>query len=217
MMRSAVLLAALALPGAVAACGEDGGDGAPVPAPSLASAPAASTPAPTPGASAGSTPRATPSAAGGDDAPAAFPADTGTDTADPSGGPLTVRAVRVAHQDGYDRVVFELAGRAAGRAGWRVEYVDSPTSQGSGDPVDVEGEAVLSVLITGTGYPMDTGVEEVTDDPALPADLTVVQDVVLGAVFEGQYEAFVGTAARTPFRVFRLGDPERVVVDVRTQ
>ena len=63
---------------------------------------------------------------------------------------------------------------------------------------------------------MDTGVEEVTDDPALPADLTVVEDVVLGAVFEGQYEAYVGTASRAPFRVFRLPDPERVVIDVRT-
>jgi hypothetical protein len=39
--------------------------------------------------------------------------------------------------------------------------------------------------------------------------------VALGAVFEGQYEAFVGTSARAPFRVFRLGEPERVVVDVR--
>ena len=38
---------------------------------------------------------------------------------------------------------------------------------------------------------------------------------MLGAVFEGTYEAFVGASARTPFRVFRLGDPERVVVDVR--
>jgi hypothetical protein len=63
---------------------------------------------------------------------------------------------------------------------------------------------------------MDTGVEEVADDPALPGDLGVVTDVALGAVFEGQYEAFVGTSGRQPFRVFRLGNPERVVVDVRT-
>jgi hypothetical protein len=126
-----------------------------------------------------------------------------------------VTAVRVAAQDGYDRVVFELAGRAAGQAGWRVEYVDQPSAQGSGDPVEVGGEAALSVLISGTGYPMDTGQEEVSADPALPGGLQVVQDVVLGAVFEGQYEAFIGTSGRQPFRVFRLAGPERVVVDVR--
>ena len=43
-----------------------------------------------------------------------------------------------------------------------------------------------------------------------------MRDVRLGAVFEGQYEAFIGTSGEQPFRVFRLSDPERVVVDVRS-
>ena len=172
------------------------------------SAPTAAPTAGTPAASAGT--------GAEDDAPVGFPAGPALSEQQPSGGPLTVTAVRVAHQQGYDRVVFELAGRAAGQAGWRVEYVDEPRAQGSGDPVPVDGEAALAVLVTGTGYPMDTGQEEVADDPALPGDLEVVEDVVLGAVFEGQYEAFIGTAGEQPFRVFRLGDPERVVVDVRT-
>jgi hypothetical protein len=34
-------------------------------------------------------------------------------------------------------------------------------------------------------------------------------------VFEGVYEAFIGTSRKAPFRVFRLADPARVVVDVR--
>ena len=217
MKRAAAVLTALALAGSAAACG--GGDDDDLTPTAATSSPSAS-PVPTlsPTASAApssAAPTATASPAGEDDAPADFPAAPALSEQEPSGGPLTVTAVRVARQDGYDRVVFELAGKAAGQAGWRVEYVDEPASQGSGDPVDVAGDAALSVTITGTGYPMDTGQEEVGDDPALPGDLQVVEDVVLGAVFEGQYEAFVGTSGELPFRVFRLSDPERVVVDVQ--
>lgn len=223
MKRAAVVLTVLALAGSAAACG--GGDEDLVPSAATSSPSSSPVPglSPTPSAtattsaSAAATVGATPTAtAGEDDAPADFPAQPALSEQEPSGGPLSVTAVRVARQDGYDRVVFELAGREAGQAGWRVEYVDDPAQQGSGDPVEVAGEAALSVVITGTGYPMDTGQEEVAGDPALPGDLQVVEDVVLGAVFEGQYEAFVGTSGREPFRVFRLADPERVVVDVRS-
>jgi len=214
MERAAAVLVVLALGGASAACG-NGADLAPASStrtPTSSPVPTLSPPASTP-ASGSPTADAAPTPAGEDD----FPAEPVLSQQEPSGGPLTVTAVRVARQEGYDRVVFELAGTAPGQAGWRVEYVDEPSAQGSGDPVQVDGQAALSVLLTGTGYPMDTGQEEVAEDPALPGDLAVVEDVVLGAVFEGQYEAFIGTSGRSPFRVFRLGDPERVVVDVRSR
>lgn len=221
---STAVLTALALSGSLAACGDDGADDL---ATSASTSTSSSSPVPTvsptfafepsgPPTTA-PTPTATATATDADEAPADFPAEPALSEQQPSGGPLTVTAVRVAHQEGYDRVVFELAGQAAGQAGWRVEYVDEARAQGSGDPVPVDGKAVLSVLITGTGYPMDTGQQEVADDPALPGELEVVEDVVLGAVFEGQYEAFIGTSGEQPFRVFRLGDPERVVVDVRSR
>ena len=157
-----------------------------------------------------SEPPATPSAAPS----AVFAATTGLDEQAPSGGPLSVTAVRVARQPGYDRVVFELAGRKAGAPGWRVEYVDNPTQDGSGEPVQVDGAATLAIRIEGAGYPGDTG-EEYAESAPVPADVKVVEDVVLGAVFEGVYEAWVGTSRKAPFRVFRLADPARVVVDIR--
>lgn len=143
-----------------------------------------------------------------------FSATTAEDTSEPSGEPLTVVAARVGAQDGYDRVVLELAG-GRGAPGWSVQYTDDPRQQGSGDPVKVKGAAVLAVIVRGVGYPFDTGVEEVSQDPALPPGAKAVTDVVLGSTFEGQYEAFIGTSGRLPFRVFRLSDPARVVIDVR--
>ncbi len=144
---------------------------------------------------------------------AAFAGGTGRVEEEPTGGPLSVVAVRAARQDGYDRVVFELDGREAGAPGWTVEYVDDPRRDGSGDPVEVKGDKTLVVLISGTGYPFDTGVEE-AERATVGADLEVVEDVVLGSVFEGVYEAFVGVDGERPFTVFRLAEPARLVVDI---
>lgn len=133
----------------------------------------------------------------------------------PSGGPLGVASVRVARQDGFDRVVFELAGRSAGQPGWRVEYVDQPTRDGSGDRVAVQGSSYLQVTLTGVGYPMDSGVPEPTRRRIRPTGTELVREVVLTGVFEGQYVGFVGVDRTSPVRVFRLRDPARVVIDVQ--
>lgn len=206
MRRTALVLTACLL--ATAACSDDpeptstGATSRPTTAPAGSSAPA-SEPSPSRARPAGA---ATPAAA--------FEADTSRDTAEPTGGPLSVTAIRVARQDGYDRVVFELDGREPGSPGWQVEYVEDPRRDGSGEPVDVAGEATLVVRVSGVGYPDDTGVEE-TRTAQVPRDTEVVREVEVGSVFEGVFEAFVGTSGEAPFRVFRLADPARVVVDVR--
>lgn len=197
MRRRLVLVLSACL--LAAACGDDpdlsGTSAGARPSPSAAASTEAARPAPSPSPS--------PAFAGG----------TARVEGESAGGPLSVVAVRTARQDGYDRVVFELDGREAGVPGWTVEYVDDPRRDGSGEPVEVAGDTTLVVLIRGTGYPFDTGVEE-AERVSRGADLEVVQDVVLGSVFEGVYEAFVGLDAERPFRVFRLADPARLVVDV---
>ncbi len=150
---------------------------------------------------------------GGADAPP-FPANTEPDTASPSGGSLvTVTDIRIGRHDGFDRIVFEVAG--TGAPGWDVRYVDDPASQGSGEPVDVEGSAALQVTLTGIGLPDDTGVEEWSGpDPLSVGDTEIVTEVAWDASFEGQSVAFVGTTAQTPFRVYLREAPVRVVVEV---
>ena len=151
---------------------------------------------------------------GGADAPP-FPANTDPDTAEASSGAqVTVRDVRTGRQDGFDRVVFELGG--TGTPGWDVRYVDAPTSQASGAPVDVAGSAALQVAITGVGLPADTGVAAFDGPNPLPGSGTrTVVEVVVDTTFEGTTTAFVGTTAQTPFRVYALSDPTRVVLEVR--
>ena len=149
---------------------------------------------------------------GSSDAPP-FPGDAEPDTVQQSSDArVTVSDIRLGRHDGFDRVVFEVGG--SGTPGWDVRYVDRAVSQGSGDPVEVAGEAVLQVTLTGMGYPYDTGVEEYASGPLAADDAQVVTEVVFDATYEGTTAAFVGTAGRTPFRVYALDSPTRVVVEV---
>jgi hypothetical protein len=147
------------------------------------------------------------------DAPS-FPANAEPDTQDPSADASnTVTDIRVGRQDGFDRVVFEVGG--SGTPGWDVRYVDQASSQGSGNPVDVAGSAILQVTLRGMGYPYDTGVEEYSaKGPVTAAGTETVTEVVFDATFEGTTVAFVGTKEQAPFRVYSLQNPTRVVLEV---
>jgi hypothetical protein len=153
------------------------------------------------------------SADGPTDAPP-FPADVEPDTSAASAGAsVTVSDIRIGRHDGFDRVVFEVGG--TGTPGWDVQYVDAASSQGSGKPIDVAGNAVLQVTLTGAGYPDDTGVTEFSSSgPVTGSGTKVVTEAVFDATFEGTTVTFVGTTERTPFRVYLLEGPTRVVVEV---
>ncbi|MGY1680702.1 AMIN-like domain-containing (lipo)protein [Geodermatophilus sp. SYSU D01176] len=178
-----------------------------------------------PSASTGQATATAGSTAPGSAAPTTEAEDTGTDVPPFEGGTepatqeasadalVTVSDIRTARQEGFDRVVLETGG--AGTPGWDVRYVEEAYAQGTGDPVEVAGEAVLQVTITGAGYPFDTGVEEWTGPDPLPGSGTrTVTEVAWDATFEGTSVAFVGTRGEAPFRVYALEGPTRVVIEV---
>ena len=150
-----------------------------------------------------------------EDATGTPPFPSGVQPAEQAASPdalVTVTDVRTGEHDGYDRVVFEVEGE--GTPGWDVRYVDEPAQEGSGDPVEVTGAAVLQVTVTGAGYPYDTGVDEFAPGAPVPGPGTAVTQVVFGGTFEGTTQAFVGTTGESPFRVYLLEGPTRIVVEV---
>ena len=209
-MRAAAQAALLALALLAAGCGSGDGNGASSTQGTAASGPSAE--ADSPPAESGEDADGVGDDDGGNAPP--FTATADPDSAEASAGSLVgVTDVRLGRHDGFDRVVFEVGGE--GTPGWDVRYVDAPASQGSGAAVPVAGEAVLQVTVTGTGYPMDTGVEEwAGPDPLRGTDTEVVTEVVWDGTFEGSSVAFVGTTARAPFRVYLLEEPARVVLEV---
>jgi hypothetical protein len=207
--RVATVLPAVALAATVlAGCGggdDDAGAGA------TTDPPSSSAPATTSGAVSTGTPAT--EGDGSTDAPP-FPANTDPDSGEASADSfVTVTQIRTGLHDGYDRVVFEVDG--TGAPGWDVRYVDEATGQGSGNSIPVQGNAILQVTITGVGYPTETGIEEYDGSAPLPgAGTEVLAEVVWDSTFEGTSVAFVGSRERTPFRVYLLQNPTRLVLDV---
>lgn len=129
-----------------------------------------------------------------------------------SGARLGLTDVALGAHDDFDRARFTLEGDDA-EAGWRAQYVDGAAAAGSGEPLEVEGDAVLAVTLKGMALPPELE-DEVWDEGRIALDGDGIVEVVDGGVFEGQQTLFIGTTGLHPFDVERLEDPQRVVVDV---
>jgi hypothetical protein len=118
----------------------------------------------------------------------------------------------------FDRVVFSLAGPAAG---YFLEYVDEVRQDGSGTVIPVPGDAPLFVRVH---HPAHDDAGEMTLAPPVTAGQQVVdvsgypalRSVVFASSFEGDTVFGVGVRDRLPFRVLVLDGPDgaRLVLDV---
>ncbi|WP_280234636.1 AMIN-like domain-containing (lipo)protein [Nocardia cyriacigeorgica] len=150
-------------------------------------------------------------------APPAAPSDAEPKRAEASGdAALTVTDIRIGHHDGFDRVVYELGG--TGTPGWVVEYTDAAVQDGSGAAIDVAGQSVLEVRITGSAYPFDSGVEPYSGpDPATDPSAPGIAGVYRATVFEGITQSFIGVNGDRPaFAVSTQSGPTRLVIDIAT-
>ncbi|GAA5101651.1 AMIN-like domain-containing (lipo)protein [Nocardia iowensis] len=132
-----------------------------------------------------------------------------------STAPIT--GVRSGRHDCFDRLVFDLAGPAAG---YRVGYVEAVTMDGSGAPVPLRGGAFLNVVVLAPAY------DDAGNATYLPANRNELVDVTgyqtfrqvaWAGSFEGQTTVGLGVRGRLPMRAFTLDGPgngSRVVVDV---
>jgi hypothetical protein len=126
---------------------------------------------------------------------------------------LTVTDVWLTPLDGFDRVTFET--RGDGGAGWSIAYVDEAPDAASGP---ARGAAALRVALNGIAPPGDEadgadGAETFGTDLGGPAG-GVILEVINDGVLEGQHTFYIAVNDRLPYRVVRLDDPKRVVIDL---
>ena len=128
----------------------------------------------------------------------------------------TLREIRAARHDGYDRLVFEFSGGLPERT--RVRWVDRVTADGSGLPVRVAGNAFLDVSLFPVRAHRETGDFGSTYGPRRRAyDLPNIATVVNSGDFEAVVSFGVGLMKKTSvMRTMRLRNPARYVIDVRT-
>jgi hypothetical protein len=125
---------------------------------------------------------------------------------------VTLRAVREARNEGFDRVVFEFDGAQV--PGYHLEYVDKPIIKcGSGDPTEVAGQSWLQVRLT-PAQAHEGGQATITERER-KAGLPVIQELELTCDFEGEVVWVLGNARPNKYRVMELREPTRLVVDVQ--
>ena len=143
--------------------------------------------------------------------PGAGTADVHTD---PSGDIAHLAAVRLAGQDGYDRLVLEFTDRVPG---YTVGYRPLPARQdASGFEIPLPGAgALLQLSLTpATGAGWAGGPPTYAGPSALSADTVSVTELKSAGDFEAVLTWVAGVRTQQPFRVQVLDSPPRLVVDI---
>jgi hypothetical protein len=137
---------------------------------------------------------------------------------------LTGASMRVGRHDCYERFVFEMAGEDEGAGelpGWTVAYRDPMTGQGSGEPIDLLGDADLEVIVRVTTVPDFEGRPDEWPPFTGPDDIVTSGFLALREArnlyaYEGVTQIGLGVDQQRPFRVSWLDSPPRLVVDLYT-
>jgi hypothetical protein len=125
----------------------------------------------------------------------------------------TLREVRAARNEGFDRVVFQFDGDAL--PGYQVEYLDTPAIRcGSGDPTEIAGAGRLQVRLQPAQAHDENGQPTVASRERTAA-LPLLQELKQTCDFEGEVTWVLGVKQPHAYRVLELHAPARIVVDVR--
>lgn len=216
---------------AVSACGPERVV-LPRPSPSVSGQPtvAATTAAPTATAAATRTATAAPTTA----APTATGAPSPTSAASPGSSPATacpertggaantqaqLTAIRIAHNPGFDRVVFEFGPSTAPGVYGMPEYrvaVATTLSGPSGQPVPVEGNALFGVRFRNASTVDPNGTRTYTGANSLKPTTPLVKEVRLVEDFERVLVWGVGLQRLQCPTILNLSGPVRLVLDFPT-
>ncbi|CAN5829718.1 hypothetical protein BH23ACT12_BH23ACT12_07260 [soil metagenome] len=207
MKLSGILVLALMI--LMAACA-DNQDPDPSPSPSLSASA-------TPSATVTAQPSPTPTAA-----PTGTPASCGTVTGGSEGTAVKLVAVRVGTHDGYDRIVFEFAppkapSPPATLAKYSITKVDEVTQDGSGNPVQIDGGALYSLVMQGASGVDLSGTEVVqtyTGPREFKPKFPVLTELELAGDFENALSWGIGLKAPRCVEATQFNSPLRLVLDI---
>jgi hypothetical protein len=131
------------------------------------------------------------------------------------GSAMQLAAVRVAHQPGFDRIVFEFATQTGGTAHLPAYTVSRQSSakfvkDPSGLPVTMRGSSGLRIVFHGASATSYSGSRDLT------YTLPVVQEVEQLGDFEAVLSWGAGLSQASCIRTLELSNPTRLVIDVQT-
>ena len=122
--------------------------------------------------------------------------------------------VRTGTHDGYDRVVFEFAD---GLPEASLERAEPPfTQDASGEPIDVQGESFLRLILRGGTKQTLEGTTSYDGPTEFETGYPALVHLIEGGDFEAQSTWYFGLAAESCVRVLTLTDDgtARLVIDI---
>lgn len=131
---------------------------------------------------------------------------------DPTVPVANIVDVRVGSHDGYDRVVFEFQ---QGTPELTLSRAEPPFVQdGSGFPIEVDGESYLALVMRGGTKQTDEGTSSYDGPTEFDDDAPALVHLVEGGDFERQSTWYFGLSEESCVRVFLLDEPHRLVIDI---
>lgn len=133
---------------------------------------------------------------------------------------MLLTGLRVAKHGCSDRVVYEmrLQERESGQLGYSLRYESAPFAEdGSGEVVNVKGEAHLVVQITGSGVDLskENAPQTYTGPTTIdPVGLAHIRQLRRIGDFEGVITWVIGMDSKRPYTVKVLHGPTRLVIDI---
>lgn len=133
-----------------------------------------------------------------------------------SGSAMQLTAVRVAHQPGFDRIVFEFAPQPGATAHIPAYTVSRQASakfvkDPSGLPVTMRGSSGLRIV-----FQAASGAASYSGNRDLTPNLPVVQEIEQLGDFEAVLSWGAGLSQASCIRALELANPTRLVIDVQT-
>ena len=120
--------------------------------------------------------------------------------------------VRVGTHDGYDRVVFEFE---QGTPELTIDRAEPPfTADGSGLPIDVDGDSFLGLVMRGGTKQTDAGTSSYDGPTDISPGFPALVHLIEGGDYERQSTWYLGLADESCLRVLLLDAPPRLVIDV---
>lgn len=120
--------------------------------------------------------------------------------------------VRVGTHDGYDRVVVEFD---QGTPELTLDRAEPPfTADGSGLPIEVDGDSVLGLVMRGGTKQTDAGTSSYDGPTDISPGFPTLVHLIEGGDFERQSTWYLGLTGEACVRVLLLEGPPRLVIDV---
>ncbi|MEX0791450.1 MAG: hypothetical protein WD178_11815 [Actinomycetota bacterium] len=154
--------------------------------------------------------------------PTASPASCDAVSGGSDGTDVKLVAVRVGTHDSYDRITFEFAPPKAPSPAntlpkYTVTEVDEVTQDGSGNPVQVDGEALYQLVMHGASGVDLSGPELVmtyTGPKEFKPNFPVLAELEHAGDFENVLSWGIGLKASRCIEATQLNSPLRLVLDI---